>query len=130
MSVRKAFIANKTMEVISEDEYIRRSKFADPMFEDTCVEKNGTLYPIQKRYNEGAPGVYDAGPCFKYTNPTNKEDYSANKIIDFDNAIGLDQSVLGEEIHPKVFGAIKRIKDKDESILGELENDIFVGGEK
>ena len=86
MSVRKAFIANKTMEVISEDEYIRRSKFADPMFEDTCVEKNGTLYPIQKRYNEGAPGVYDAGPCFKYTNASNKEDYSANKIIDFDNA--------------------------------------------
>ncbi len=53
-----------------------------------------------------------------------------DKIIDFDTSIGLDQSVLGEEIHPKVFGAIKRIKEKDESIIGELENEVFAGGEK
>ena len=53
-----------------------------------------------------------------------------DKIIGFDTSIGLDQSVLGEEIHPKVFGAIKRFKEKDETILGELENDAFGGGEK
>lgn len=53
-----------------------------------------------------------------------------NKIIDFDTSIGLDQSVLGEEIHPKVFGAIKRIKNKDEDIFNELESDAFGGGEK
>ena len=53
-----------------------------------------------------------------------------SKIIDFDTSIGLDQSVLGEEIHPKVFGAIKKIHGKDQSVLGELENDAFGGGEK
>ena len=52
------------------------------------------------------------------------------KIINFDTSIGLDQSVLGEEIHPKVFGAIKKIKNKDESVLVDLENDVFGGGEK
>ena len=32
------------------------------------------------------------------------------KIIDIDDSVGLDQTVLGEEIHPKVFGIIRRIK--------------------
>ena len=52
-----------------------------------------------------------------------------NKIISIDDAVGLDQSILGEEIHPKVFGIIRRIKDKDERVFGELEKDIFGGGE-
>lgn len=52
-----------------------------------------------------------------------------NKIIDIDKAVGLDQTILGEEIHPKVFGIIKRIKEKDEKIFTELENEVFAGGE-
>ncbi|WP_084273105.1 PIN domain-containing protein [Picrophilus oshimae] len=50
-------------------------------------------------------------------------------VINFDEAVGLDESVLGEEIHPKVFGIIRRIKDKDEKVFAELERDIFGGGE-
>lgn len=52
------------------------------------------------------------------------------KIIEIDEAVGLDQKVLGEEIHPKVFGIIRRIKEKDSTILQELEKDAFGGGEK
>ena len=52
------------------------------------------------------------------------------KIRDIDNSIGLDQQILGEEIHPKVFGIIRRIKDKDIRIFDELENITFGGGEK
>lgn len=52
-----------------------------------------------------------------------------NKIINIDKSVGLDQSVLGEKIHPKVFGIIRRIKEKDVSILDELESDVFGGGE-
>jgi SNF2 family DNA or RNA helicase len=52
------------------------------------------------------------------------------KIINIDDSIGLDQTILGEEIHPKVFGTIRRIKDKDESLLDELEEELFGGGEK
>jgi superfamily II DNA or RNA helicase len=52
-----------------------------------------------------------------------------SKIIDIDDSVGLDQTVLGEEIHPKVFGIIRRIKGKDEKLFKELEADIFGGGE-
>lgn len=51
------------------------------------------------------------------------------KIMGIDRSIGLDQSVLGEEIHPKIFGIIKRIRDKDESTLTDLEQEAFGGGE-
>jgi len=52
-----------------------------------------------------------------------------NKIIDIDKSVGLDQTVLGEKIHPKVFGIIRKIKDKDSTVLDELEADVFGGGE-
>lgn len=53
-----------------------------------------------------------------------------NKIIDIDKAVGLDQTILGEKIHPKVFGIMRRIKEKDVSIFDELEADAFGGGER
>jgi len=53
-----------------------------------------------------------------------------NKIIDIDKSVGLDQTILGEEIHPKVFGIIRRIKGRDEKIFDELEKEAFGGGEK
>ena len=52
------------------------------------------------------------------------------KIIKIDESIGLDQTILGEEIHPKVFGVIRRIKEKDSTILGELEKQVYGGGER
>jgi len=52
-----------------------------------------------------------------------------NKIIDIDKSVGLDQTILGEEIHPKVFGIIRRIRSKDKKIFAELERDVFGGGE-
>ena len=52
------------------------------------------------------------------------------KISDIDQAVGLDQKILGEEIHPKVFGIIRRIKGKDTKILDELDMMTFGGGEK
>lgn len=52
------------------------------------------------------------------------------KIIEIDRSVGLDQSILGEEIHPKVFGIIRRIKGKDSEVLIDLEKDAFGGGER
>jgi len=52
------------------------------------------------------------------------------KIRDIDSSVGLDATVLGEEVHPKVFGVIRRIKEKDPSLFDELENEVFGGGEK
>lgn len=53
-----------------------------------------------------------------------------NKIIDIDKSVGLDQTILGEEIHPKVFGIIRKIRGKDTKIFTELEQDAFGGGER
>ncbi len=53
-----------------------------------------------------------------------------NKIRAIDSSIGLDASVLGEEINPKVFGVIRRIKEKDTKVFDELETEMFGGGEK
>jgi len=52
------------------------------------------------------------------------------KIRNIDSSIGLDQTILGETIHPKVFGTIRRIKEKDATLFDELEREIFGGGEK
>jgi len=52
------------------------------------------------------------------------------KIINIDKSVGLDQTILGEEIHPKVFGIIRKIREKDTTIFDLLERDMFGGGEK
>lgn len=51
------------------------------------------------------------------------------KISNINDSLGLDGSILGEKIKPKVFGIIRAIKDKDESVFEELEDDRFAGGE-
>lgn len=52
------------------------------------------------------------------------------KIINIDKSVGLDQTILGEKIHPKVFGIIRRIRGKDSTIFDDLEKDVYGGGEK
>jgi len=52
------------------------------------------------------------------------------KIINIDRSVGLDQTILGEEIHPKVFGIIRRIREKDGTIFDDLERDVYGGGER
>lgn len=53
-----------------------------------------------------------------------------NKIRNIDSSIGLDTTVLGEEVNPKVFGTIRRIREMDETIFDELEKEVFGGGER
>lgn len=52
------------------------------------------------------------------------------KIIEIDESVGLDQTILGEKIHPKVFGIVRRIKDKDATVFDDLEKQVYGGGEK
>ena len=53
-----------------------------------------------------------------------------NKIRNIDSSVGLDATVLGEEVNPKVFGIIRRIKEQDKTVFDELEKEVFGGGEK
>jgi superfamily II DNA or RNA helicase len=60
-----------------------------------------------------------------------------SKISDIDQAVGMDQKVMGDEINPKVFGTassldedtLKRIKDNDQSVMQDLSDDTLGGGE-
>jgi hypothetical protein len=51
------------------------------------------------------------------------------KIIEIDESVGLDQKILGEKIHPKVFGIMRRIKDGDSTVIDDLEEQVYGGGE-
>lgn len=86
--IRQVFINNTTMDVISEDEYIRRKQFNEPMFENTCVAKDGIVYPIRPRFTEGLPGVVDAGCMSVYTKPPEErmKDYSEDRVINFSDS--------------------------------------------
>ena len=53
-----------------------------------------------------------------------------DKIRNIDSSVGLDATILGEEVNPKVFGIIRKIKEKDEEVIDELEREVFGGGEK
>ena len=53
-----------------------------------------------------------------------------NKIRNIDSAVGLDSTILGEEVNPKVFGIIRRIRERDAKVFDELENEVFGGGER
>lgn len=53
-----------------------------------------------------------------------------NKIRNIDSSIGLDTTVLGEEVNPKVFGIIRRIRERDETVFDDLEKEVFGGGER
>jgi superfamily II DNA or RNA helicase len=53
-----------------------------------------------------------------------------NKIRNIDRSIGLDATILGEEVNPKVFGIIRRIRQRDKSVFDELEAEVFGGGER
>lgn len=60
-----------------------------------------------------------------------------DKISDIDDAVGMDQKVLDEDINPKVFGTtssldgdtLKRIRENDNSVIDELSEDTLGGGE-
>jgi len=60
-----------------------------------------------------------------------------NKISDIDQAVGMDQKVLDEDINPKVFGTtssldentLKRIRENDQSVMDEISDDALGGGE-
>lgn len=52
-----------------------------------------------------------------------------NKIRNIDSSVGLDATILGEEISPKVFGILRRIKEQDNTVVDELEGEMFGGGE-
>lgn len=102
--VKKALIKNKVYDVISQSELQRRYKMANgspEVFKETCVEKNGTLYPVQEKFIPDKQGPYCIynGLYGKYVGSANDDaDYSSNKIINFSDSKSI-QELLEKQNH-------------------------------
>ncbi|MGP6219869.1 helicase-related protein [Caldiplasma sukawensis] len=118
-------------DVLSEGQNLQTAKYLinyDLHWNPTrMIQRAGRIDRIGSPYKEIY--VYNFFPEEELEELLKLVEILQSKIISFDEAVGLDESVLGEEIHPKVFGIIRRIKDKDEKVFEELERDIFGGGE-
>jgi hypothetical protein len=117
--------------VLSEGQNLQTAKYLinyDLHWNPTrMIQRAGRIDRIGSQYKEIY--VYNFFPEDELEELLKLVEILQNKIISIDDAVGLDQTILGEEIHPKVFGIIRRIEDKDEKVFAELEKDIFGGGE-
>ena len=96
--MRKIKIGKRILDVINEDEYLRRSNLnpeqKDAMTYDTAIEKDGYVYPCNKVYSENVPGVFDTGTVLTYSDPKDMgEEYKNSHIIDFENVESLQDSI-------------------------------------
>ena len=118
-------------DVLSEGHNLQSAKFLinyDLHWNPTrMIQRAGRIDRIGSPYKEIF--VYNFFPEDELEELLKLVEVLQNKIIGIDKAVGLDQTILGEEIHPKVFGIIRRIKGKDERLFKELEADLFGGGE-
>jgi len=118
-------------DVLSEGQNLQTAKYLinyDLHWNPTrMIQRAGRIDRIGSPYKEIY--VYNFFPEDELEELLKLVEILQGKIISIDEAVGLDESVLGEEIHPKVFGIIRRIKEKDEKVFAELERDIFGGGE-
>lgn len=92
------------------------------------IQRAGRIDRIGSPFNEIF--VYNFFPEEELEDLLRLVEILQNKIRNIDSSVGLDATVLGEEVNPKVFGIIRKIKEKDETVFDELEREVFGGGEK
>ncbi len=118
-------------DVLSEGQNLQTAKYLinyDLHWNPTrMIQRAGRIDRIGSPFNEIF--VYNFFPEEELEELLKLVQILQNKIADIDKSVGLDQTVLGEEIHPKVFGIIRRIREKDADTLDELEADTYGGGE-
>ena len=103
--MKKILVHKNIFDVLSEEEYIRRSTMSAENNKDlageTAVEKDGYAYPviIPTQNMKEIPkviGVIDCGPCLIYNKPESDEEkktYDVGKAIDFDNTKNLKEMI-------------------------------------
>lgn len=87
MDIKQAFVNGRLMDVVSQDEYARRRSLGPEMVENTCIQMNGTLYPvIPKADNRTTPfAVYSSLAVKYYGNATEHPEFSDNAVVDYSN---------------------------------------------
>lgn len=103
--MKKILVQKTILDVMNEDDYIRRSvnssEINKELAAETAIEKDGYAYPViipasNTKETPKVIGVIDYGPCLKYNRPeteSDKEMYSINKAIDFDNTKNLQDMI-------------------------------------
>lgn len=119
-------------DVLSEGQNLQSAKYLinyDLHWNPTrMIQRAGRIDRIGSPYNKIF--VYNFFPEEELEELLKLVEILQNKIINIDKSVGLDETILGEEIHPKVFGIIRKIKDKNTKIFKELESEVFGGGER
>lgn len=118
-------------DVLSEGQNLQSAKYLinyDLHWNPTrMVQRAGRIDRIGSPYNKIY--IYNFFPENELEELLRLINILQKKISNINDSLGLDGSILGEKIKPKVFGIIRAIKDKDEGIFEELEDDTFAGGE-
>lgn len=98
--MKKIKMGRTIRDVISHEEYIRRVNLnpdlMNELADDTAIEMDGHVYPINRQYSPNVVGMWDGGQVMVYTSPQeyiNDPDYDAKNIIDFENVSGLRDSI-------------------------------------
>lgn len=103
--MKKILLHKTILDVLPEDEYIRRSIMSEEITKDlsneTAIEKDGYIYPviIPTQSMKEIPkviGAIDCGPCLIYNKPQTEEDkqlYNSNRAIDFENTKNLKDMI-------------------------------------
>ena len=98
--MKKIKMGRTIRDVISHEEYIRRVNLnpglMNELADDTAIEMDGHVYPINRQYSPNVVGMWDGGQVMVYTSPQesiNDPDYDAKNIIDFENVSCLRDSI-------------------------------------
>ena len=98
--MKKAKIGRRILDVIDENEFIRRSSLnpdiISSLAEDTAIEKDGHVYPVTKQYSKDVTGVTDLGKVLLYSlteQDKSADEYKVENVIDFENVKSLQESI-------------------------------------
>lgn len=98
--MKKIKMGKSIKDVISHDEYVRRvtlnPDLMNDLSEDTAIEMDGHVYPINRQYSPNVVGMWDGGQVMLYSSPQdqiNEPDYDTSNIIDFENVGSLKESI-------------------------------------
>ena len=121
ISSKRVVLNNKTMEVITVEEYSKLLEMNAPIFDDTCVQDGNYFYPISKQYRPDEVSVCAIGPIIKFTDPVSDKDkkaFTVDNVIDFN---------AGPLVGMKDYmDKIDRLKNMESVRLTNIKNELTI----